>query len=130
MILLDTHVWVRWLEPDSDPLPAAMSGVIDRCDQVVVSAISCWELAYLARRNRLVLPLPVDEWLIAALDESGVTSLPLTARMASMAAGLTDVHRDPADRFIIATAIEIGATLLTLDSVFKSYPELIGFLPQ
>ena len=106
-----------------------MSGIIDRCDQVVVSAISCWELAYLARRNRLVLPLPVDEWLIAALDESGVTSLPLTARMASMAAGLTDVHRDPADRFIIATAIEIGATLLTLDSVFKNYPELIGFLP-
>jgi len=48
--------------------------------------------------------------------------------MASRAANLADIHRDPADRFIIATAIETSATLLTLDSAFKDYPELTGFL--
>ena len=129
MILLDTHIWVRWIEPDMDPLPVAMSRMIDNSDQVTVSAVSCWEVAYLAKRSRLMLPLSVDEWLQAALDESGVTSLPLTAKMASRAASLADIHRDPADRFIIATAIETGATLLTLDSAFKDYPELTGLLP-
>ena len=130
MILLDTHIWVRWLEPDTDPLPAAISGLIDNSDQVAVSAVSCWEVSYLVKRNRLMLPLPMDEWLQAALDESGVTSVSLTATMATRAAALADIHRDPADRFIIATAIETGATLLSLDSVFENYPELAGFLSK
>ena len=130
MILLDTHIWVRWLEPDTDPLPAAISGLIDTSDQVAISAVSCWEVSYLVKRNRLMLPLPMDEWLQAALDESGVTSVSLTATMATRAAALADIHRDPADRFIIATAIETGATLLSLDSVFENYPELAGFLSK
>ena len=130
MILLDTHIWVRWLEPDTDPLPAAISGLIDNSDQVAVSAVSCWEVSYLVKRNRLILPLPMDEWLQAALDESGVTSVSLTATMATRAAALADIHRDPADRFIIATAIETGATLLSLDSVFENYLELAGFLSK
>jgi len=104
--------------------------MIDRSDQVAVSAVSSWEVAYLAKRSRIILPLPVDEWLQAALDDSGITSLPLTAKMALRAANLADIHRDPADRFIIATAIETGATLLTLDSLFKNYPELNGLLPR
>lgn len=129
MILLDTHIWIRWIEPGTDPLPIALSKMIDSSAQVAVSAVSCWEVAYLAKRNRLMLPLPVNEWLQAALDESGVISLALTSQMASRAANLADIHRDPADRFIIATSIETGATLLTLDSVFKNYPELVGLLP-
>jgi PIN domain nuclease of toxin-antitoxin system len=103
--------------------------MIDCSDQVTVSAVSCWEVAYLAKRKRLLLPLPLDEWMQAALDDSGVASLPLTAKMALRAAGLAEIHRDPADRFIIATALETGAMLLTLDSAIKDYPELIGFLP-
>lgn len=129
MILLDTHIWVRWIEPDTDPLSMAICRMIDSSDHVAVSAVSCWEVAYLAKRNKLILPLPLDEWLHAALDESGIESLPLSAKMASMAANLADIHRDPADRFIIATAIETEATLLTLDSVFKDYPELNRLLP-
>ncbi len=102
--------------------------MIDCSDHVTVSVVSCWEAAYLANRNRIILSLPIDEWLQVALDESGVKSLPLTAKIATMAASLPDIHRDPVDRFIIASAIELGATLLMLDSVFKHYPELIGFL--
>lgn len=129
MILLDTHIWIRWIEPGTDPLPTGISRLIDSSAQVAVSAVSCWEVAYLAKRNRLILPLPVNEWVKAALDESGVISLALTSQMASRAANLADIHRDPADRFIIATSIETGATLLTLDGVFRNYPELVGLLP-
>jgi PIN domain nuclease of toxin-antitoxin system len=124
MILLDTHIWIRWIESDTDPLPIDVSRMIDHGERVSVSAISCWEVSYLVKRNRLSLPLPIDEWIQAALDESGVESLSLTAKIASRATMLPDIHRDPADRFIIATAIETGATLLTLDGTFKDYPEL------
>lgn len=128
MILLDTHIWVRWIESTTEPLPQNISSMINTSDRVCVSAISCWEVSYLVKRNKLSLPLPIDEWVKAALDESGVESLPLTAKMASRAAMLSDIHRDPADRFIIATAIETGATLLTLDGAINSYPELAGLL--
>lgn len=46
--------------------------------------------------------------------------------MAATAAGLSDIHRDPADRFIIATALLTGRQLLTLDGVIAQYPELAG----
>ena len=56
------------------------------------------------------------------------TCLPLDSSMAARAAALADVHRDPADRFIIATALVTNRRLLTLDGVIPTYPELAGFL--
>lgn len=128
MILLDTHIWVRWIEPGLDPLPSAITSLINASDRVYVSAVSCWEVAYLAKKNRLILPIPTDEWLRAALEESGVESFSITAKIASRAASLPDIHRDPADRFIIATAVETGGTLISLDHTFRDYPELTGQL--
>lgn len=57
MILLDTHVWVRWLDPDAMPLPRGVIERIETADQLAVSAISCWEVAWLSRRGRLDLTL-------------------------------------------------------------------------
>lgn len=79
--------------------------MIDCSDHVTVSVVSCWEAAYLANRNRIILSLPIDEWLQVALDESGVKSLPLTAKIATMAASLPDIHRDPVDRFIVSNTL-------------------------
>ncbi|MGZ4969267.1 MAG: PIN domain-containing protein [Methylobacter sp.] len=45
MILLDTHVWVRWLDPQQKPLAPTLVDVIETADQVAVSAITCWEVA-------------------------------------------------------------------------------------
>ncbi|MDP2792898.1 MAG: type II toxin-antitoxin system VapC family toxin [Sulfurisoma sp.] len=128
MILLDTQVWVRWLEPDNGPLPRRLTEQIESGVRLAVSAVSCWEIAYLERRGRIELPLPIDEWLHAALDESGVECLPITLPIAVTAARLTDIHRDPADRFIIATALQLQAKLISLDGKFKDYPELGSLL--
>ena len=126
MILLDTHIWLRWLSPEGAELPASVLAKLEADDDLAVSAVSCWEVAYLARRGRLVLPIPLAEWLAEALTGSGVTCISLDWQIAVAAAGLADIHRDPADRFIIATALTTGRQLLTLDSVIPSYPELIG----
>ena len=128
MILLDTHIWLRWLSPGDDALPEAVLDKIEHADDLAVSAVSCWEVAYLARRGRLLLPIPLAQWLPEALQGSGVGCIAIDQQIAASAANLTDVHRDPADRFIVATALVTQRQLLTLDSVIPNYPELSGWL--
>lgn len=128
MILLDTHIWLRWLTPGETPLPTAMTRVLDQADDLAVSAVSCWEVAYLHKRGRLSLPVPLVPWLDAALSGSGIGCIPVTGSIAAAAAGLADVHRDPADRFIIATALASRRRLLTLDAAITKYPELVSQL--
>lgn len=128
MIILDTHVWVRWLEPANGPLPPRLQTLLETAESLAVSAISCWEIAYLERMGRAILPLPLDEWLQAALAESDVQCLPLSGEIAVRAASLPLVHRDPADRFIIATALHHGAPLVSLDEQFRHYADLGALL--
>lgn len=123
MILMDTHIWLRWLLPD-DPLPQKVINLIETTECLAVSSISCWEVVLLEKLHRIELPLPADEWLKAALDESVVTALPITAAIASYAGLLPYHHKDPADRFIIATAICNDMKLISFDGYFSPYSEL------
>lgn len=125
MIILDTHIWVRWLCGD---IAVSLIKKIELAPTVAVSVISCWEVAYLVKRGRLQLGLPVTDWLKASLEESGIAHLPMNVDIARIAAELPDQHRDPADRFIIATAIHHDAKLISLDSQFPAYDELKGRL--
>jgi PIN domain nuclease of toxin-antitoxin system len=97
-------------------------------EQVAVSVISCFEIAQLVKRERLILPLPVNEWLQEALAPAGIELLPLLPAITCRAVDLTDIHKDPFDRMIIATALNYDAKLMSVDSHFKSYPELHGHL--
>ena len=88
MILLDTHIWIRWLLPD-DPLPDNLTKLIMTADDALaVSSISCWEVVLLERFQRIKLPFPVEEWLTEALSGSDVTVLPLDENIASLAGGV------------------------------------------
>ena len=127
-LLLDTQIWLRWLLQEFDPLPERIARLVEDAADLAVSAMSCWEAAYLVKRGRLILPMPIDEWLPAAREGSGVACLPLDGSTATRAAALADIHRDPADRFIIATAMVSNRRLLTLNSVIPTYPELAGLL--
>jgi PIN domain nuclease of toxin-antitoxin system len=81
-----------------------------------------------AKRGRLVLPLPLTEWLREVLAGSGVTCISLDSSIAAAAAELADLGRDPADRFIIAAALASHRRLLTPDRVITNCPELPGDL--
>ena len=63
----------------------------------------------------------LSKWMQAALDGSDVAVIALSAEIAVMSANLPDVHRDPADRFIIATALTCGYQLVSYDERFKQY---------
>jgi PIN domain nuclease of toxin-antitoxin system len=93
-------------------------------NRLAVSAISCFEVSLLVRRGKLELPLPIKEWVSEALANSGVESLPVTCEIAYRAVMLPEIHRDPADRIIIATSLVHDANLASVDSVFPNYQEL------
>lgn len=116
MILLDTHV-LLWLITDNPKLGKETALLINNAlmqSQLFISAISFWEVAMLALRNRIVLPVSVLEMRKETL-QNGLQEIPLNGDIGILAAHLIDFHADPADRFIVATAIHLNATLLTVD---------------
>lgn len=130
MIVLDTHVWLWWINQDRSHLKPAWTARIESAEPVGVSAISCFEIAWLTHHGRIELPIAEDDWFDKALEGSGITLLPITPRIARTAVQLPEHHRDPQDRLIIATALMHGATLISVDDKFPDYVELAGHLLQ
>ncbi len=126
MILLDTHAWIRWLHPEANyPLPEKLSVWLDNMEErVAVSVISALEVSQLVKKNRLVLPLPLSEWFPEALQGSNIECLPVSPELLHQSTLLPDIHRDPVDRIIIATAQQHQAMLITADEKIKKYPDL------
>lgn len=128
MIVLDSHIWFWWINLEYDRLSPTQIAAIENASRVGVSVVSCFELALAYRRGRLQLPLPVREWFDFALTGSDIELLPLTPAISARAVELSEVHRDPFDRIIIATALELDASLVSIDGYFAGYPELSGRL--
>lgn len=126
MILLDTHAWVRWLHPEiSRKLPEKLRAWLEATDTpLAVSVISALEVAQLVKKGILELPLPLPEWFDEALAGSGIDCLPVTPALLHASTVLPDIHKDPADRIIIATAQARGARLVTADETIQTYPTL------
>jgi PIN domain nuclease of toxin-antitoxin system len=116
VILLDTHVAI-WAAFDDRALGKNCRQLVRRAsdqNELAVSAISFWEIALLIRKRRLRLVDSAKEARRIILS-SGASELPLTGEIAMLAGELEDLHADPADRFIAATAIVHDATLATVD---------------
>jgi PIN domain nuclease of toxin-antitoxin system len=90
-------------------------------DRVWVSAISAWEVALLVQRGRLALRLPVREWVARSEALSGLHFLPIDNAIGLRAVELPDLHPDPADRMIVASAELLGAVLVTRDDRLRAY---------
>ncbi len=128
MIVLDTHIWLWWVNQDEQRLRPAWRSRINNEKQVGVSAISCFEVAWLERHGRITLSCPREEWFSKALDGSGILLLPVTSDIASRAVDLPEHHRDPQDRIVIATALSLDGMLISEDAKFPLYQELAGRL--
>jgi PIN domain nuclease of toxin-antitoxin system len=112
-VLLDTHV-IHWWSAEPDRVSAAARLALEEADEVAAAAISWYELAWLARHERIVLNVPVRSWLEGLGAQ--LRTLGVTPAIADSAADLpASFPGDPADRLIYATAIEHGLTLLTKD---------------
>jgi PIN domain nuclease of toxin-antitoxin system len=127
VILLDTHVLVRYMYNEGKLGKRTLS-VIDRAvanDELVVSAISFWEVATLVAKGRLELDTTAAAFRDLAI-RNGVREQMLDGEIATLAGELPDAHGDPADRMLVATAIVRGLTLVTADAVLLDW-KLRGF---
>lgn len=128
MIVLDTHVLIWWVNGDdrlSKPGRKAIEDTLAADGQVLVSAITAWEIAMLVERDRIALAMDLDEWLATVASLEGVTLVPVTSQVAVQSATLPgDFHKDPADRMIVALARERNAVLVTADDKIQRYPHV------
>ena len=118
-LLLDTHI-VLWLDSGDERLRPETRTRIDECwrqgGTVFLSAVSAWEIALLVDTGRVDLDIPVEDWIERFLDCHGIEPAPLDCRAASRSYRLHQFQqRDPADRLLVATAIELGCPLVTYD---------------
>lgn len=124
MIVLDTHVLVFWV---SDPKRLSAKTRLSirknlKEKAVYVSAISVWEIAMLVAKGRLVLTMDVETWLDKVESLPGIQFVPIDSTIARKSVMLPGtLHSDPADRIIIATTRQLGATLITSDQKIRTY---------
>lgn len=129
MILPDTHALIWFL--NSDPqLGMEANLIIRRATDFGVaafSAISVWEVALLLARNRLALEVTAIQWRENLLS-AGFIEIPVNGTIAARSVALTDIHNDPADRIIMATALE-GHQLITDDDRILNWPGQLDRFP-
>lgn len=128
MIVLDTHVLIWWVNDDANLTATARQAIesaLESDAQVLVSAISAWEIAMLVERGRLSLAMSIDDWLLAVSSIEGLEIVPVSHAVAVQSTRLPgEFHKDPADRMIIALARERNATLVTADEKIHRYPHV------
>jgi len=120
--ILDTHVWL-WAASRPDKLGAHTTGLLlDETNSLYVSAISSLEVAQLSWAGKILLPMKAPEWIKASVAQLNLTQIPLSSDIAAAAYSLAEpIHKDPADRILVATALHHGLVLLTADKKLLDY---------
>ena len=122
-MLLDTHAFI-WLS-FGDPMEETAVEVAERAatnGALVLSAITIWEIGNLVRRRRIELYSPTATWLANATAARGIGVVALSADIALAATELPGAfHRDPADRFLVATARALDVSIVTRDAEILAY---------
>lgn len=116
-LLLDTHIFLWWVSDWERISESVRTAIADPDNEVLVSAVTGWEIGIKKAKGRLVAP----DNLAAVIEEKGFEHLPMTFAHAERAADLPPHHRDPFDRVLIAQAQAEGLVLVTRDSRIADY---------
>jgi len=123
-MLLDTCALI-WLAMGGGQLSAKAKQAINEAAAVYVSSISAFEIAYASARGRLELPCDAERWYFEVLDKHSLTEVLVSGKIAIASTKLPMVHKDPCDRFIIATAQLESLSVVTADRIFRKYDIVI-----
>jgi PIN domain nuclease of toxin-antitoxin system len=124
-VVLDTSVLIYWtLDPEKLTQPAAFA--IENAEQIIVSAISIWEIGLKAKQDKIELPLSIHAYVgkLNLLDRLEIQPVTVDTWLENLA--LEWDHRDPADRTIVATAVLAGCPIISSDrEIGKFYQRTI-----
>ncbi len=127
MIVLDTHVWV-WYLNNSDQTSEEASASIERAKEekkIYISCISTWEILILEKKNRLKFTTSASLWIRKSENLSFLEFVPINNTIVELSTTLPGkLHQDPADRLILATAHYLGFPLITKDKKLRDYPHI------
>jgi PIN domain nuclease of toxin-antitoxin system len=120
VMLLDTCA-LLWLVGDEHQLSKVARRRIGESPVVYISAITGFEISMKHRSGKLVLPVPPVDWLKSVLRHHNIEVIPLCIDICIQAVNLPPIHKDPCDRFIIATAKLNDLVVVTADEQFARY---------
>ena len=123
-LVLDTHIWI-WLMEGAPDLKQGLRRQIEACareGELLVSAISAWEVGILEAKGRITFDQECGDWVADAFSAPGIRLAPLDPDIAVASTRLPgNFHGDPADRIIVATARAHGCPLVTADAAIIGY---------
>jgi len=125
-VLLDTHTWI-WSLFQSASLAPVARGIIEAAEIIYVAPCSFHEIAQKHRSGKWPEVGGIIGRLPQRLRAQGGTVAPYTAEMAMLSGGMDWAHRDPFDRMIAATAIELACPLISVDSAFDTLVSFPGW---
>ena len=127
MIVLDTNALIWWIS-DLGKLSGKTKRVVEEAEKkkaIYISSISVLEILTLIKKQRLNINTLTNNWLDKLENLSYVHFVPVDNKIAAWSVELVDLpDKDPADRIIIATALNLGAKLVTSDKEILNYPKI------
>ncbi len=121
-MLLDTHIWL-WYSLDSECISSELlAEIANTKNELWLSPITVWETLLLSKKGRIVLGTDAVEWINQTLEAFKTKEAKLNHPIAILSRDVDLPHQDPADRFLVATAIHYDLTLATADANLVNRP--------
>jgi PIN domain nuclease of toxin-antitoxin system len=123
-LLLDTHIWL-WNDLQPEKITSLVARELaDPSNQLWLSPVSIWELVLLQEKKKLQLRQDLGQWVRESLRDLDLKEAPFTWEASYELPFTMLPHRDPADRFLVATARAYDMTLVTSDEKLLSIADL------
>ena len=123
-VLLDTHIFIWWLNDDAHLSKKARS-LIDNADDIYISSASIWEASIKIQLGKLDVDISL---LVNSIESEGFIELPISIKHAASVLTLPHHHRDPFDRMLIAQAVSEPLRFITADQSLLVYSDLVSLV--
>ena len=124
MILMDTHIFIWWVNNDPKLNPIYRK-LLENEKEPVISVFTLWEIAKLNQIGKFQFNMPLENWFVKVLKFHKINQIPLDIKIIVESSSLPgNFHKDPADQLIVATSRILDIELMTMDEKILNYPHV------